>query len=103
MCITDADQAGDRDAVVAGTALQIGHVALATGVLVGVEPRRSMAEMLNSAAAWPNQKNADRLTARFAACQALAASRGYRIAQPNDYEYVVVMSFIDGCLMGKQH
>ena len=38
----------------------------------------------------------------FAACQALAASRGYRIAQPNDYEYVVVASFIDGCLMGKQ-
>ena len=39
----------------------------------------------------------------FASCQALAASRGYRIAQPNDYEYVVVASFIDGCLMGKQH
>jgi hypothetical protein len=38
MCITDADQAGDRDAVVAGTALQIGRVALATGVLVGVYP-----------------------------------------------------------------
>ena len=38
MCITDADQAGDRDAAVAGTALQIGRVALATGVLVGVYP-----------------------------------------------------------------
>ena len=38
----------------------------------------------------------------FASCQALAASGGYRIAKPNDYEYVVVVSFIDGCLMGKQ-
>jgi hypothetical protein len=39
----------------------------------------------------------------FAACQALASSRGYRIAQQNDYEYMAVVSFIDGCLMGKQH
>ena len=38
----------------------------------------------------------------FAACQALAASRGYRIAQPNGYEYMTVVTFIDGCLMGKQ-
>ena len=38
----------------------------------------------------------------FAACQALASSRGYRIAQPHDYEYWGVVSFIDGCLMGKQ-
>jgi hypothetical protein len=39
----------------------------------------------------------------FAACQALASSRGYRIAQQNDYEYMAVVSFIDGCLMGRQH
>jgi hypothetical protein len=39
----------------------------------------------------------------FAACQALASSRGYRIAQQNDYEYMAVVSFIDGCLMGRQY
>ena len=39
----------------------------------------------------------------FAACQALASSRGYRIAQQNDYEHMAVVSFIDGCLMGRQH
>ena len=38
----------------------------------------------------------------FAACQSLASSRGYRIGQQNDYEYNAVVSFIDGCLMGKQ-
>jgi hypothetical protein len=39
----------------------------------------------------------------FAACQTLASSRGYRIAQPNGYESWGLMNFIDGCLMGKQH
>ena len=39
----------------------------------------------------------------FVACQALASSRGYRITQPNDYESRGLMSFVDGCLMGKQH
>jgi hypothetical protein len=36
----------------------------------------------------------------FAACQALATSRGYRIGQP-DYEGQAVMMFIEGCLMGR--
>jgi hypothetical protein len=39
----------------------------------------------------------------FVACQALASSRGYRIASPNGYESRGLMSFVDGCLMGKQH
>jgi hypothetical protein len=39
----------------------------------------------------------------FVACQALASSRGYRIAQPNGYESRGLMSSADGCLMGKQH
>ena len=39
----------------------------------------------------------------FAACQALASSRGYRVASPNGYESRGLMSFVDGCLMGKQH
>jgi hypothetical protein len=36
----------------------------------------------------------------FAACQALATSRGYRLGQP-DYEGKAVMMFIEGCMMGR--
>ena len=38
----------------------------------------------------------------FDACQSLATSRGYRIAQPSEYENKAVMDFIAGCLMGRQ-
>ncbi len=37
----------------------------------------------------------------YAACQTLASSRGYRVGQPNDYENQALMSFIEGCMMGR--
>ena len=37
----------------------------------------------------------------YAACQSLASSRGYRVGQSNDYENQALMSFIEGCMMGR--
>ena len=41
--------------------------------------------------------------AGFDACQSLASSRGYRIAQQSGaYEAKALMDFISGCVMGRQ-
>jgi hypothetical protein len=37
----------------------------------------------------------------YSACQTLASSRGYRVGQSNDYENQALMSFIEGCMMGR--
>jgi hypothetical protein len=38
---------------------------------------------------------------RFAACQSLATSCGYRLSD-GEYEPKAVMMFIEGCIMGRQ-
>jgi hypothetical protein len=55
--------------------------------------------------AQPTRAHMDEMKAKdprgYAACQTLASSRGYRVGQPNDYENQALMSFIEGCMMGR--
>jgi len=55
--------------------------------------QRSMKEMMDQMKAkYPRS---------FAACQSLAASRGYRLGD-SEFEGRQVMMFIEGCIMGRQ-
>jgi len=75
-------------------ALVIAVTALATVSMTGdALAQRSMKEMMDQMKAkYPRS---------FAACQSLAASRGYRVGD-NEYEGRAVMMFIEGCVMGRQ-
>jgi len=75
-------------------ALVIAVTALATVSMAGdALAQRSMKEMMDQMKAkYPRS---------FAACQSLAASRGYRLSD-NEYEGRQVMMFIEGCIMGRQ-
>jgi hypothetical protein len=75
-------------------ALVIAITALATVSMANdALAQRSMKEMMDQMKAkYPRS---------FAACQSLAASRGYRLSD-NEYEGRQVMMFIEGCIMGRQ-
>jgi hypothetical protein len=83
-----------RAVTIAVTALILAGVA--TSVVAAPSPRMAQMKAHMAAMQASNPQG-------FAACQSLASSRGYRIGQPHDYEYWGLISFIDGCLMGKQH
>jgi hypothetical protein len=75
-------------------ALVLAVAALATVSIAGdAFAQRSPKEMMDQMKAkYPRS---------FAACQSLAASRGYRL-NDNEYEARAVMMFIEGCVMGRQ-
>jgi len=77
-------------------ALIVAITALATVSVAGTalaQQQRNVRDMMNDMKATHGQT--------FEQCQALAASRGYRLSD-DEYEGRLVMMFIEGCIMGKQ-
>jgi len=79
-------------------------LAIAIVVAVGIgsaahAQQRSTRDMMNDKV---NDMKA-RFAQTFEQCQALATSRGYRLADDGEEgDYRAVMMFIEGCIMGKQ-